>query len=91
MKKIWGYIVGAFTLIIGLFFMERSKRRSAEALNDNAEMKEKVQEKQGKVLENNAELKAEENLRAKEKESLESKKNEDLSTSNLVDFFNKRK
>jgi len=91
MKKLWGYIVGAFTLIIGLFFMERSRRKSAEALNDNIETKEKVMEKEKKVMENNASLKSEEELRSKEKESLESKKNEDLSTSNLVDFFNKRK
>lgn len=91
MKKLWGYIVAAFSLVLGLLFYERSRRKSAEALNDNAETKEKVMEKQGKVLENNAALNAEEELRNKEKESLEGKKNEDLSTSNLVDFFNKRK
>jgi len=91
MKKVWGYVVAAFSLILGLFFMERSKRRSAEALNDNADTLEKVRKKESEVMKNNAQLLAEEQLRNNEREALESKKNEDLSASNLVDFFNKRK
>lgn len=91
MKKLWGYIVAAFSIVLGLLFYERSRRKSAEALNDNVETKEQVFEKEGKIMKNNASLNAEEELRNKEKESLENKKNEDLSTSNLVDFFNKRK
>lgn len=91
MKKLWGYIVGAFSLIAGLFFYERAKRRAAESLNDNLDTKEKVLDKQKKVMENEISLEKEEQLREEELTKLEEKKNEDLSVSNLVDFFNKRK
>lgn len=91
MKKFWGYIVAAFSLILGMLFYERSRRKSAEALNDNAETLEKVLEKEESIMKNNASLEVEEEFRKKEEQSLENKKNEDLSTSNLVDFFNKRK
>lgn len=37
MKKIWIWIAGAFTLILGLFFHERNKRQNAEADLQTAE------------------------------------------------------
>lgn len=39
MKNIWKYIVGAFTLLIGAFLYEKSKKEDAEAKLDNAETK----------------------------------------------------
>lgn len=39
MKKVWMYIVAAFSLLGGLFFLERSKRKSAESQLENADYK----------------------------------------------------
>lgn len=91
MKKLWGYIAGAFALIVGLFFMERTKRKSSEALNDNNEALKKVDELQAKVQVNNERLHIEEVNRKEQVVALEKAKNEELSAKALVDFFNRRK
>jgi hypothetical protein len=91
MKKLWGYIAGAFALILSLFFLERTKRKSAEALNDNNEALKKVNDLDAKVKANNELLKVEEVNRKQQVEALEKAKNEELSAKNLVDFFNRRK
>jgi ABC-type phosphate transport system auxiliary subunit len=90
MKKLWGYIVGAFGILLGMLFYERTKRKSAEALNDNLETKEAVLKKQAEIEKNNAGLSQEELNRKKILEDQKGK-NEDLSISNIVDFFNRRK
>jgi hypothetical protein len=40
MKKLWGWVVAAFTIVLGLFFMERSRRKEAEGQLSNAEYKQ---------------------------------------------------
>jgi len=91
MKKLWGYIAGAFALIVGLFFMERTKRKSAEALNENNEALKKVDELEAKVKVNHERLQVEEINRKEQVAALEKAKDEELSAKALVDFFNRRK
>jgi hypothetical protein len=90
MKKIWGYIVGAFALVFGMFFYERTKRKSAEALNDANNARKEVDKKQAEILKNNALLGIEEIDRNKQKELLDKKINEKLTDSDLNDFFKRR-
>lgn len=39
MKKLWGYVIAAFTLLAGLFLWERNKRQDSEAKLENADTK----------------------------------------------------
>jgi hypothetical protein len=39
MKKLWTWVAGAFAILIGLFFMERSRRKQAETQLSNVEYK----------------------------------------------------
>lgn len=78
-------IVGAATLVY-LYI----KKQSAEALLENVDTKEKVNELGKDIAKNDGLLEAEEEKRAQ----LEKEKNEklkDTSVSDLIDFFNNRK
>lgn len=39
MKKLWHWIVALFSVLLGLFFYERNRRKTAEGKLDNAEYK----------------------------------------------------
>lgn len=85
--KYWKYITGAFALVLGLLFLERSKRKSAEALNDNNEALKEVQELNGEIEKNKGLLEAEEEKRKEiEKETKKAKEN----TEGDAAFFNGR-
>ena len=91
MKKVWGYIVGAFAFLLGLFLYERTKRKSAEALNDANDALKDVSVKEAEILKNNALLGVEEVDRKKQKELLDKQTNEKLTDNDLNDFFKRRK
>ena len=91
MKKLWGYVVAAFGLVLSLFFYERTKRKSAEALNDNLDVKEKILNKQSDINKNEASLDSEAQKREDLKNNLKDSENEKSDLPGLVDFFNKRK
>lgn len=82
-------------LITGLlgvgFVYERGKRRSAEALNDNLETKEKLLEKDKKISENDASIKLEEERQKQIKKQIEEDRNESKTNlDDIIDFFRKR-
>jgi len=90
MKKVWGYIAGAFGLILAALFMERTKNKSLEALNDNNEAMKEKNALDVEIAKNNAFLNVEEIKRKEQVDALKGN-NEELSAKNLVDFFNRRK
>lgn len=82
-------LAGLVVVLIGVLLYERSKRRSAEALNDNIETKEKIDEVQRDVIKNEALMEAERLKRDEINKKLEEDKKKDVSKDDLLDFFNK--
>ena len=91
LSKVMGFLGTALALVTGLFLFERSKRKSAEALNDNLETKEKVNSIEAEIRKNHAILGVEEADRKKQKELIEKNATEKLSDEDLADFLNRRK
>lgn len=83
-------LAGIVIALVGWLLYERNKRRSAEALNDNQESKEKVTEIQKEIVKNEARNEVEEEKRESLKETLDKAKNEEVSTDNILDFFNRK-
>lgn len=82
MSKIWTFIGGLFTLVLGLFFYEKNKKEDAEAKLENSETK-----KNDAVLaQHSADVQA--NIE-KDKAKTEVKK-QDNSDKALLDFLNKK-
>lgn len=82
-------LIAAFSTLIGWLLYERSKRKSAEALNDNIKTKEEVLEIQKDVVKNEGLIDAERIKREEMIKKLEEEKNKDVSNKDLLDFFNK--
>lgn len=82
-------IVGIVGLV-GWLLYERNKRKSAEALNDNIETKEKVLNIEKDIKKNEGLIEAEEAKRESLKETLDKAKNEEVSTDNILEFFNRK-
>lgn len=74
--------------LVGWLLYERSKRRSSEALNDNIETKEKVNEIQKDIIKNEALIEVEKEKQDELKKNLEKEKSKDVSNDDLIDFFN---
>lgn len=89
MKKYIGYIVAAFSALIGLFMWERGKRKTAESLNENLESKEKIQELQAKQDQNSASLTLEEGRREDVKKDANEEINKPVGDADIIDFFKK--
>lgn len=83
------YLIGIIVALLGGFLYQKSKRETAEARNENLEVKEDLLKTDAKIADNNAELKAEENKQEELKQNLEDIKLEDTIT-NIVDFLNNR-
>lgn len=90
MKKLWSIIAGAFGLILAALFIERTKNKNLEALNDNNEAMKEKNALDVEIVNNNALLNVEEIKRKEQVDALKGN-NEELSAKNLVDFFNRRK
>jgi hypothetical protein len=82
-------VAGVIVALVLWLWHERSQRRSAEALNDNAKTKEQVDNVQKEVVKNEAEIKVEEEKREELKKKLEDEKSKDPSKDEILDFFNK--
>lgn len=82
-------LLGLFGFIAGWLFLERGKRKSAEAANSNLEVKEQVQQVESKNLEAKAEIKVEEKNREQIHEDSNAEKNKPVTDTELVDFFKK--
>lgn len=84
------YLLAAVGILLGWLFLERGKRKSAEALNDNLETKEKVDANAAKQAQNNASLTLEEERRKDiEKKVQDEKANNTVD--DILDFLNKPK
>ena len=81
------YLVGLIAILAGLFVYEKGKRKAAESLNTNIEVKEKVQNEQAKIDKVDAQLELEETNRSKLREKLNKNLNEKLNET-LAKFFN---
>ncbi len=82
-KKLWGYIVAAFAILIGLIFLEKSKKDKAESELASAEHK-----KNDAILADRVEQ--DKLLLETEKKALEAEKGRELTAEELADFFNKK-
>lgn len=91
MKKWWAYVVGFFGLLAGWLFIERGKRKTAEALNENVEVKEEVQKIQGEILKNDVVIASEEAKRTEISEKADDEKNKPVTPDELLDFFKQLK
>lgn len=81
------YLVGLIAILAGLFVYEKGKRKAAESLNTNIEVKEKVQNEQAKIDKVDAQLELEETNRSNLREKLNKNLNEKLNET-LAKFFN---
>lgn len=84
------YIVLTLILGGGAFYLY-NKYKGLEALKQNQETKEKVNELQGKIDSNNTELKSEEEKRQAAREKLAEDLKRTPTDQELIDFFNNRK
>jgi len=76
-------------LLGGGLWYEFRKRKSAEALNDNIETKEKIDEAQKDIIKNEALIEASKQKQDEIQKKLDEEKNKDVSKDDLLDFFNK--
>ena len=83
-------LAGILSLLAGLFFWERGKRKSAEALLENQATKEKLTEIDGKINVNEAKLEVEEDRRKALQEDMKKEQDKDVSTKDVEDFFRNR-
>lgn len=82
------YLIGLIVLLGGAYLFQRSKLKSAEALNDNNEALKEVQKINGEVEKNKGLLGAEEEKR---KEIAKETEDEKTNTNADAGFFNSRK
>ena len=85
------YLLGLIGILGGWLFLERGKRKTAEAINENVEVKEKVQKLEGERLENSATIKAEEERRKEINDKATEEKSKPVGDTDIVDFFNRLK
>ena len=80
----------AFVLLVvsGAFFFERSRRKSAEAIVDNQEVKDKVVELDKQKASNDGQLESEEVKRADIQKEADAKKADN--SDDAVDFLKRR-
>ena len=93
MKKLWGWILGALGIITALFFVERGKRKQAEAELESSEYKANDQLLKQKQEDAKADRVKEETTANKLKEQNESDKasQENLTPDQVADFWKNRK
>lgn len=84
-QLIFGIILA---IVTGAYFYEKSKRKSAEAIADNKEMLDKLNEGDKQLAKNNGQLQSEEAKREEIKKEAEDAKRDD--SKDATDFLNKR-
>ena len=90
LKKYGSLIIGLLMAILtGAFLFERSRRKSAEAVADNKEVLDKINEGDKQITRNDGNLQAEEDKRAQIQKEVQDDKADD--TESPSDYFNKRK
>lgn len=86
LKLIFGLILA---IVTGAFLVERSRRKSAEAVADNKEMLDELNKGDAKIAKNDGQLAAEEEKRNDIKKETDAAKRDD--SSDPADYFNRRK
>lgn len=84
------YLIGIIVALLGAFFYQRNKTNTAEARNDNLEVKEKLNDINKDISKNEGSLDSEELKQEDIKKELE-KASVVETIGNIIDFFNKRK
>lgn len=85
------YLIGIIVALLGGFFYQNSKRKTAEARNENLDTKEKLNDIEKDRAKNSGLLESEEEKRKElEKEAANAKVATDTIV-NIVNFFNNRK
>ena len=79
-------LVALIVGLVGAFLFQRSKTKSAEAINDNLEIKEDLLEKKKEIIKNQGLIEAEEQKREEIKND---EKNPTLI--DIADYINRRK
>lgn len=87
LEKIKNYLLALLGVLAGLFFYERSRRKSAEAVADNQKTIDKLNELNKQSSKLQGEMLSEEEKR---KELDKDKENEKSNTNGDADFFNDR-
>lgn len=83
------YVVLIIGSLVALFFWQRNKTRSAEALNENEEDKEKISKLNKDSIKNQALLEIEEEKRKNIEDESTGKKKSKLTLQDISDMFNK--
>jgi len=86
LQLIFGFVLAILT---GAFLYERSRRKSAEAVADNKEVLDKINEGDAKKAQNDGQIASEEQKREDIKHDTEDRKHDD--SDDPTDFFNRRK
>ena len=81
-------LLGLIGVLAGWLFFERSRRKSAEALNTNLETKEELVKKDQAIANNNGSLASEEAKREDIAKNVEEAKKND-SIADVIDFLNR--
>lgn len=85
------YLLGLGAAIFAAFIYLKTKKDSAEALNENIDTKNQINEIDKQVAKNDGELQSEEDKRKQLEKEAEDAKNANQNVSSLIDFFSKRK
>jgi uncharacterized membrane protein YgaE (UPF0421/DUF939 family) len=85
------YLIGLVVALLGAFLYQRNKTATAEARNENLEVKEDLLKNDQTIAKNNGELEAEEKKQAELKKELDNTKAVQDTITNIIDFLNKRK
>lgn len=89
LKQYGGLIIGlVMAILTGAFLFERSRRKSAEAVADNKEILDKINEGDKQITRNDGNLQAEEDKRAEIQKEVNRDKADD--SGDPADFFKKR-
>lgn len=89
MDNVKKFLLALLAIITGAFFFERSRRKSAEAIADNKDVLDKINEGDKQKAANDGQLQSEEAKREEiQKEAENAKKSND--NDDAADFFNRR-
>jgi len=85
------YLLGGGAAILAALYYLWTKKNSAEALNENIDVKNQINESDKEVSKNTGLLASEEEKRKQLEKELEEKRNENPDRSSLLDFFIRRR
>jgi 3-hydroxyacyl-CoA dehydrogenase len=85
------YLIGIIVALFGALVYTRGKQKTAEAINENVDVKTEVQKNQAEVDKNNAVIASEEEKREEIKNDASQEKTKSTTDADIINFFNKLK